>query len=80
MDYSLNFAEKTGFITQRIKKLVKFANKAGAIGSAQNMVGEAIHSLTFQENTNKIVEAFQKVLPKEKIFVSKVDFQGARLV
>ena len=80
MDYSLNFAEKTGFITQRIRKLVKFANKAGAIGSAQNMVGEAIHSLTFQENTNKIVEAFQKVLPKEKIFVSKIDFQGARLV
>jgi len=80
MDYSLNFAEKTGFITPQVKELVRLAKKAGAIGSAQNMVGEAMHSLTFQENTNKVVEAFQKVLPKEKIFVSKIDFQGARLV
>jgi pantoate kinase len=80
MNYSLNFAEKTGLITPQIKELVRLAKKAGAIGSAQNMVGEAMHSLTFQENTNKVVEAFQKVLPKEKIFVSKIDFQGARLV
>jgi glycerol-3-phosphate O-acyltransferase len=76
----LNFAKKTGFITPRTQKLASKAKKAGAIGTAQNMVGEAIHTLTVQENSKKIVKAFQKVLPKEKIVISKIDFQGARLV
>lgn len=77
---SLKFAEKTGFMTPKTKKLVKIAKKAGAIGSAQNMVGEAIHTLTLQENAKNIIEAFEKVLSKEKIIVSKIDFQGARLL
>lgn len=80
MKYSLKFAEKTGFITPAGKKIVRYAKKAGAIGTAQNMVGEAMHTLTYRENIKRIVEVYQKVLPTEKIFVSKIDFQGARLV
>ena len=76
----LEFAEKTGFITPRLKQLVKLAEKAGAVGSAQNMVGEAVHSLVLEENANQVAEAFKQVLPSEKVIVSKVDFQGARLV
>jgi pantoate kinase len=79
MNCSLEFAEKTGFLTPKIKKLVKYAKKAGAIGSAQNMVGEAIHTLTLQKNATKIVKVFEKILPKEKIFISRIDFQGARV-
>jgi hypothetical protein len=44
------------------------------------MVGEAVHALTLQKNAKNIVAAFEKVLPKEKIIVSKIDFQGARLL
>jgi pantoate kinase len=80
MNCSLKFAKKTGFLTSTIKKLVKIAKKAGAIGSAQNMVGEAVHTLALKKNTKNIQEAFEKVLPKEKIIVSKIDFQGARLL
>jgi pantoate kinase len=80
MNCSLKFAEKTGFLTSTIKKLVKIAKKAGAIGSAKNMVGEAVHTLALKKNTKNIQEAFEKVLPKEKIIVSKIDFQGARLL
>ena len=76
----LEFAEKTGFITPSIKQLVKLAQKAGAVGSAQNMVGQAVHSLVREENANEVAEAFKQVLPSEKIIVSKIDFQGARLV
>ena len=76
----LDFAEKTGFTTPNIKQLVTLAKKAGAVGSAQNMVGEAIHSLVLKENANQVAEAFKQVLPPEKIIVSKIDFQGARLV
>ncbi len=76
----LEFAEKTGFMTPSLRQLVKLAEKAGAVGSAQNMVGQAVHSLVPQENADQVAEAFKQVLPPEKVIVSKVDFQGARLV
>ena len=74
------FAEKGGFTTERTKQLLHLSDKAGAIGAAQNMVGEAVHALTRAENAENIAEAFKHVLPNEKILVTKIDFQGARLV
>jgi len=76
----LDFAEKAKFMTTRVKQLVKLAEKAGAVGAAQNMVGEAVHALALEENAAEIAEAFKQVLPNEKILTAKIDFQGARLV
>jgi len=76
----LEFAEKAGFMTPRVRQLVKLAEKAGAVGAAQNMVGEAVHALARKENAGNIAEAFKQVLPNEKILAAKIDFQGARLV
>jgi pantoate kinase len=76
----LKFAEKTGFMTPNLRQLVKLAEKAGAVGSAQNMFGQAVHSLVLEENANQVAEAFMQVLPPGKVMVSKVDFQGARLI
>jgi pantoate kinase len=76
----LEFAEKTGFMTSRCRTLVKLAEKAGAVGVAQNMVGEAVHALAREENAEEIAEAFKQVLPNERVLATKVDFQGARLV
>ncbi len=77
---SREFAEKTGFMTERVKKLIKYADEAGAIGAAQNMVGEAAHALTTLENAERVAQAFKRVLPKENVLVAKVDVQGARLL
>ncbi|NWG10663.1 hypothetical protein HXY33_02765 [Candidatus Bathyarchaeota archaeon] len=74
------FAEKTVFTTERVKALLKLADKAGAIGAAQNMVGEAVHALTTLENAENVVHAFKQVLPQEKILVARIDIQGARLI
>jgi pantoate kinase len=74
------FAKKAGFATERVKGLVKLAEKAGAVGAAQNMVGEAVHAVTLEENAVAVAEAFKLALPKEGIIVSKIDFQCARLV
>jgi pantoate kinase len=76
----LVFAEKTGFATPRTRKLAKLAEKTGAIGAAQNMVGEAVHALASEENGQEIAEAFKQMLPKEKVLTAKIDFQGARLI
>jgi pantoate kinase len=75
-----DFAEKTDFATERVKQLVRLAEKAGAVGAAQNMVGEAVHAVAHEENAANIAEAFKQLLPKEKILVAKIDLQGARLV
>jgi pantoate kinase len=74
------FAEKAGFMTARVRQLVRLAEKAGAIGAAQNMVGEAVHALARMENAENIAEAFKQMLPNEKILIAKIDLQGARLV
>ena len=76
----LEFAEKTGFMTERVKQLVRLAMQAGAVGATQNMVGEAVHALALEENAEKVAEAFKQMLPKEKILTAKIDFQGARLM
>jgi len=76
----LDFARKTRFMTERLEQLVTLAEKAGVIGCAQNMVGEAIHALTTSENAENVVQAFKQVLPKDKILVSTVDLEGARLL
>jgi len=76
----LDFARKARFMTKRLEELVRLAEKVGVIGCAQNMVGEAIHALTTLENAENVVQAFKQVLPKDKILVSNVDLQGARLL
>ncbi len=80
LDCCWNFSVKAGLATENVRQLVKLAKKAGAVGAAQNMIGEAVHALVLKENANQVAEAFKQVLPSEKVIVSKIDFQGARLV
>jgi pantoate kinase len=75
-----DFAENTGFMTERVRTLIKLAEKAGAIGAAQNMVGEAVHALTTLENAESVFQAFKQVLPQDKILAAQIDIQGARLI
>ena len=80
LDCCWQFAQNTGFATEKVTQLVDLAKKTGAIGAAQNMIGEVVHALVEEEKAAKVAEAFKQVLPKENVFVSKLDFQGARLV
>ena len=66
-----DFAEKAGFATERVRRLVRLAEKAGAVGAAQNMVGEAVHAVVHEENAENVAEAFKQLLPNEKILVVK---------
>jgi pantoate kinase len=75
-----DFAQKAGFATENVRKLVHLAVKAGAVGATQNMIGEAVHAVVLEENVHSVVESFKQVLPNEKILTAKIDFQGARLV
>jgi pantoate kinase len=74
------FSQKAGFTTENTRQLVASAKKAGAVGAAQNMIGEAVHAVVHEENANSVAEAFKQTLPSQQVIVSKIDFQGARLV
>ncbi len=80
MNCCLDFAVQTGFMTERLQTLAKLARKAGAIGAAQNMIGEAIHALATSENADSVVQAFKQVLPQNSILTAKIDHNGARLI
>ncbi len=80
LDCCWDFSEETGLATDNSRLLVKLAKKAGAVGAAQNMIGEAVHAIVREENVQEVAESFKQVLPSEKVIVSKIDFQGARLV
>jgi pantoate kinase len=75
-----DFAQNAGFATENVRRLVRLAEKAGAVGATQNMIGEAVHAVVLEENAVSVAEAFKQLLPNERILTSKVNFQGARLV
>jgi pantoate kinase len=77
---SRQFAETTGLATKRVTKLMDAAEKAGAIGAAQNMLGEAVHALVKKDRVKRVLSAFQKALPPDKIVAAEVSLSGAQLV
>ena len=58
--------------------MVESAKKAGALGAAQNMIGETVHAIVHEDNANSVAEAFKQTLPSQQVIVSKIDSQGAR--
>ncbi len=79
MKCSKEFAVKTGFATDRVLKVIELAEKSGAIGAAQNMLGEAVHALVTVENVESVYEAFIKLLPEENVIISSIDCEGAHI-
>jgi pantoate kinase len=80
IDCCWEFAQKAGFTTEKIRQLVMQARRAGAVGATQNMIGEAVHAIVLQENADAVAEAFKQTLPPQQVIVSRIDFQGARLI
>jgi pantoate kinase len=74
------FSEKAGFANDKMRALVKAAKEAGAVGAAQNMIGEAIHAVVHEKYAKSVAEAFKQTLPQEQVIISKIDFQGVRLI
>ena len=75
---SKEFAIRTGFITDRVQELIALAEKAGAVGAAQNMLGEAVHALVTADRMEDVVQAFRSAVSGELVAVAKIDFQGVR--
>ncbi len=74
------FAQKTRLATERVNKLIEAAEEAGAVGAAQNMLGEAVHAIVKADKMEGVLQVFKKHLPHERVLIGKIDLQGARLL
>ena len=74
------FSQKADFATENVRRLVGLAEAAGAVGYAQNMLGEAVHCLVVEEKADCVAQAFMQVLPYGNVIVSKLDALGVRLI
>jgi pantoate kinase len=72
------FAYKTGFMTERMQRLLSIMESSGAIGATQNMVGEAGHALVEENRERRVCEAARRILHRSRVFSTTIDFQGAR--
>jgi pantoate kinase len=77
---SRKFGKKTGFETPRISRLISTVISAGAIGAAQNMIGEAVHAVVEESKTASVLKVVRAEFPTAKAFVSRLEPEGVRLL
>jgi pantoate kinase len=79
MNFSRQFAEHVGLITEKVRRTLNGADNANFICSMP-MFGESVFTLIEQESLKELLKIFRKYGPDGKIIVSGIDFEGARLL
>ena len=74
------FGETVGFQSPNVARLIEATVSAGAVGAAQNMIGEAVHGVIHSDKANRALVKLRKEFPSASIFVSNLDTRGVRLV
>lgn len=69
---SLDFAEKLGLLDDELRELIKVAEKAGAIGASQSMLGRSVFAFASGEKANRVRKAFLEVLEPASVMVTEV--------
>ena len=77
---SRKFGQEAGFETANVTRLISTMTSSGAVGAAQNMIGEAVHGIANDRKVGKIVTALKKAFPTAKVFAAPIDNQGVRLL
>jgi pantoate kinase len=73
------FSEQTGFQTPEVKRLIHTMISSGAIGAAQNMIGEAVHGVAKDRRARIVAKKVRRAFPSAKVFVTQLDDAGVRL-
>lgn len=71
------FAENLGLLDEELLELVNLAEKAGAIGASQVMIGRSVFALATGKKVEAVKKAFLEVLKPEALMVAQI-YQGAR--
>lgn len=76
---SKRFAEHTGLITERVRRVLNETDASGIVCSMP-MFGEGIFSVVKKDDLETLLKIFRKHGSTDKIIISKIDFEGARLL
>lgn len=79
LTFSREFAVQTGLITKKLRKLLRETDEEGFVCSMP-IFGDGAFSIVKPEILPILLETFQEYGPAAQIFVSKIDFKGARLL
>jgi pantoate kinase len=80
MSEARKFSRNSGFQTPETSRIMDIMIKNGAVGAAQNMIGKAVHGVAENHAIERITRQIKKEFHVARIFVSKLDDRGVRLV
>ena len=80
LDEARHFSETVGFQSPIVSRLIETVNSAGAVGVAQNMLGEAVHGVVPRNKADRALVKLRKAFPSAKTFVRNLDTRGVHLV
>ncbi len=80
LQLSEDFAFRVGFMTERVERLIEAARRAGSVGATQNMLGEAFHAVVEEDLAEEVLVALRDLIPDGRLFSTRIDFEGARLL
>ena len=69
------FAQRAGFLSDRIAEVMEKAMDAGALGATQNMIGDAFHALVDVKRVDSVVSSVADDF-KSEVLVSKISHGG----
>ncbi|MEM1508385.1 MAG: hypothetical protein QXY49_03610 [Thermofilaceae archaeon] len=72
------FTEQAGFVTERVRDAIIKAERTGAIGASQAMIGETVFALAYRDCAEQVAECLRKL--KAKVLVSNIEWGPARLI
>ncbi|MBS7655847.1 hypothetical protein KEJ50_05035 [Candidatus Bathyarchaeota archaeon] len=80
LESAKQFAIKTKLVSERVLKLIDAAEKSGALGAAQNMIGEGVHAIVEEKDLPMVLAAFKKFMPSNKIILSDLSLTSVKIM
>lgn len=80
LEEARHFGETVDFQFPNVSRLIETMVSAGAVGAAQNMVGEAVHGVIPKDKAGRALAKLRKLFPSATTFVRKLDTSGVHLL
>jgi pantoate kinase len=79
MRFSRYFADHIGLVSSRVREVFKAADEIGLTVSMP-MFGEGAFTICRRDSAKDVLELFSRCIPQGQVFVSEIDFKGARVI
>lgn len=76
---SRRFTYEAGFMSPDVRRVIGTMMSAGAVGAAQNMIGQAVHGVIEDGKADRVVRLVRQRFPSATVFATRLDERGVRL-